>query len=433
MEFFRASLTTTIEILRSGELNLLEYVEELCSRIEANETELQSLLPEEDRGGRLLQEAKALLDKYPTPENRPTLFGIPVGIKDLYNVDGFPTQAGSSLPAELFTGPEANIVKALRSAGALILGKTAMDEFAYAEPSPTKNPYNLMHTPGGSSSGSAAAVAVGLTPLAIGTQTSRSVTAPASFCGVVGYKPSYGRLPIEGAVLLSNSLDTVGLFTQDITSMNDAARALMEDWQLYQPTNKPVIGVPEGKFISFMMEDTREVFERQLNLLEKAGVQVVRVAMPWEEIIDELYPMCIKLLCGEMAEIHQHWVQEYEALYRPMTLRGIRYGEDITQDELSMLRKKQTSLREELEKTMQLQGIDLWVCPSQAATAPEGYSQTGWGGMTIPWSFAGMPTINLPAAMINGLPLGFQCIGFFGKDEQLLAHSKQIFEVINIS
>lgn len=430
MEFYPASLSSTIQLLRSGQLNLLEYIEEICTRIDGIEPELHSLLPEEGRRSRLLQEAIALLEKYPHPEHRPALFGVPVGIKDLFYVDGMPTQAGSALPTELFTGPEANIVKALRSAGALILGKTTMDEFAYAEPSPTKNPHNLNHTPGGSSSGSAAAVAVGLASLAIGTQTSRSITAPASFCGVVGYKPSFDRLIMDGAVLISPSLDTVGLITQDIESMNIAAAALFQDWQPFQSINKPIIGIPDSKFMSFMFDEARSVFENQIQSLSDAGFTIRRVEMPWEDRIDDLYPMCIKLLCGEMAEIHQQWVQDYEALYRPATLAGIRHGSEVTAEELEQFRKEQLVLRDQLTIAMQEHRIDLWACPAQAGTAPEGYNQTGWGGMTIPWSFAGLPTISLPAAQIIGMPIGLQCIGAFGKDEKLLYQAKQVSDII---
>ncbi|MGZ4032387.1 MAG: amidase family protein, partial [Tumebacillaceae bacterium] len=175
MNLYPASLVETVAKLRSGELDLIDYIEYICHRIEETEPHVRALLPEENRRERLLREATALQERFPTSDERPPLYGVPVGIKDLFNVDGFPTQAGSRLPAELFAGPEASVITTLRAAGALILGKTAMDEFAYADPSPTRNPHNLAHTPGGSSSGSAAAVATGITPLGIGTQTTRSI------------------------------------------------------------------------------------------------------------------------------------------------------------------------------------------------------------------------------------------------------------------
>ncbi len=141
---------------------------------------------------------------------RPPLFGIPIGIKDIFHVNGFSTHAGSRLPPKQLMGEEAKCVSDLKKAGALILGKTVTTEFAYFEPGPTMNPHNPNHTPGGSSSGSAAAVAAGLCPLALGSQTIGSIIRPASFCGVVGYKPSYDRISRDGVIPVSPSLDHIG-------------------------------------------------------------------------------------------------------------------------------------------------------------------------------------------------------------------------------
>src|SRR5205807_7593851 len=214
-----APLAATAAALRSGQLDLLTYIDEVCNRIDAAEPLIHALLPEQDRRQRLLTEAEALQKRFPEPASRPPLYGILLGVKDIFHVDGFPTRAGSQLPAELFAGPEAACVTLLRNAGALILGKTISAEFAWIEPGPTHNPHNLNHTPGGSSSGSAAAVAAGFCPLAIGTQTNGSTIRPAAFCGIVGFKPTYARIPTGGLILSSMSLDTVGFFTQDIAGV----------------------------------------------------------------------------------------------------------------------------------------------------------------------------------------------------------------------
>ena len=166
------------------------------------------------RFDRLRREASDLLRRYPDPMARPPLFGALVGVKDIFHVDGFVTRAGSELPPELFAGPEASCVTALRAAGALILGKTVTTQFAYFAPGPTRHPLSTTlgetRTPGGSSSGSAAAVAAGFAPLALGTQTIGSIIRPAAFCGVVGFKPSFGRVATDGVIPLSPSADTVG-------------------------------------------------------------------------------------------------------------------------------------------------------------------------------------------------------------------------------
>src|SRR5438045_4726980 len=223
-----ASLAATATALRSGQLDLLTYIDEACNRIDAAEPLIHALLPEQDRRQRLLTEAEALQKRFPEPASRPPLFGILLGVKDIFRVAGFPTQAGSQLPAELFDGPEAASVTLLRNTGALILGKTISAEFAWIEPGPTRNPHNLDHTPGGSSSGSAAAVAAGFCPLALGSQTVGSVIRPAAFCGVVGFKPSYGRISTDGMVFCSSSLDTIGFFTGAVSGLALLALLLCE-------------------------------------------------------------------------------------------------------------------------------------------------------------------------------------------------------------
>src|SRR5260370_27902379 len=186
-----APLATTAAALRSGQIDLLTYIDEVCDRITSTDPLVHALLPETDRRARLRGEAAALQARFPDPANRPPLYGIPVGVKDTFCVAGFPTQAGSQLPPELFIAPEATCVTMLRAAGVLILGKTVTTEFAYFEPGPTRNPHHLNHTPGASISGSVAAVAAGFSPLAFGTQVIGSTILPATYCGLFVFKPPY--------------------------------------------------------------------------------------------------------------------------------------------------------------------------------------------------------------------------------------------------
>ena len=194
-------LATTAEALRSGRMDIIEYVERICARVAQIDPELEAMLAEPGRFDRLCTEAGALRARFPDPADRPPLYGVLVAVKDIFHVSGFVTRAGAEVPPDLFAGTEAAVVSLLRDAGALILGKSVTTEFAYFEPGPTRNPHNPAHTPGGSSSGSAAAVAAGFCALALGTQTIGSVTRPAAFCGIVGFKPTLGRLPTKGLVL----------------------------------------------------------------------------------------------------------------------------------------------------------------------------------------------------------------------------------------
>jgi Asp-tRNA(Asn)/Glu-tRNA(Gln) amidotransferase A subunit family amidase len=419
----------TSALLRSGQVDLQAFIADVCDRIDMCEPSIQALLPEPDRRTRLLNEAAALQQRYPHPGDRPPLYGILLGVKDIYAVDGFPTRAGSQLSPEVFQGPEASCVTRLRAAGALILGKTVTTEFAYFEPGPTRNPHNLAHTPGGSSSGSAAAVAAGFCPLALGTQTIGSVLRPAAFCGIVGFKPSYGRIPVDGLIFSSPSLDTVGYFTQDVAGTAFVAPLLCSDWRPTTSDRKPVLAVPNGPYLAKASPEGQAAFTRHLALLENAGytVRYIEALLDIDAIIDRHR----RIVAAEMAQVHISWFAQYESLYRPRTAELIRQGQQVSDAELVSARAGRTTLREELESLMTQYGIDLWISPAAAGPAPEGISTTGDSVMNLPWTHAGLPALALPSGRAaNGLPLGLQVAAAFMADEHLLAWAAPIDEVL---
>ena len=427
-----APLIETAAALRSGNLNVFAYINEVCDRIEAEEPQIQALLPETGLRARLLADARALQARYPDPAARPPLYGIPVGIKDMFFVDGFPTRCGSQLPPETFRGQEGDYLKALRRAGALILGKTVTTEFAYFEPGPTRNPHNLAYSPGGSSSGSAAAVAAGYCPLAIGTQVIGSTMRPAAFCGIVGFKSSHARIPINGWILSSEALEHIGIFTQDVAGTRLAASLICENWrpaELSTSSELPVLGVPEGPFLAQASQEGLAAFERQLTLLEQAGYRVRRVQVLQDiEVINRRHN---RIFSAQMAREHAPWFDQYASLYRPRTLAALREGQEITDQALAEMLPGRLVLRQTLEETMERAGIDLWVCPSAPGPAPEGLATTGSPLMNLPWTHAGVPAISLPAgSAANGLPLGFQCIGRFMQDERLLAWAEPMAKIV---
>jgi Asp-tRNA(Asn)/Glu-tRNA(Gln) amidotransferase A subunit family amidase len=211
----KSSLTEMMNGTNTSETSLQESLTLYLERLGQLEPHVRAFVPEAAAAElRLGREKDLLLLTYGEAEPKPALFGIPVAIKDLLHVEGLPTRAGSQLSAELLTGAQGSLVTKLRTLGAVIAGKTVTEEFAYNGPIATRNPHNTGHTPGGSSAGSAAAVAAGICPLAVGTQTLRSVIAPASFCGVVGFKPSYGRVPLDGVLLFSRSMDPWASYTR---------------------------------------------------------------------------------------------------------------------------------------------------------------------------------------------------------------------------
>ncbi len=230
---------------RAGELSVTDYISQIESHFSLREPSVLAFIPEENRFERLRIEAEKLVSRYPDSNHRPSLFGTLVGVKDIFHTDGFVTQAGSQLPSDELQGSEAESVTRLKSAGALILGKTVTTEFAYFTPGLTRNPHNPEHTPGGSSSGSAAAVGAELCPLALGTQTIGSIIRPAAFCGVVGVKPTYERTSREGVIPLSSALDHVGFFAPDISFAMLVAPFLYKDWDhTVSLGGRPVLGIP---------------------------------------------------------------------------------------------------------------------------------------------------------------------------------------------
>jgi Asp-tRNA(Asn)/Glu-tRNA(Gln) amidotransferase A subunit family amidase len=415
------SLSALASNLRSGAVELAEQIDLTERRVNAVNRQIKALLPEHGRWSRLRRDAAALAAKYARPADRPALYGVPVAVKDLFAVDGLPTHAGTSLPADLFAGPEASIVTALRRAGALMLGKSAMDELAYSEPPATRNPHNLEHTPGGSSGGSAAAVASGMCPLALGTQTSRSVIGPAAFCGVVGFKPSFGRMPIDGVVPLSPSFDTIGLLTSDVAGMMEAAAALVPGGCPRRPIKPCALGVPTGKLMTWTLPKGLAAYDRQVEHLRDTGIDVRHVKFLSDDELVEIDRVSMSLLHGEMARVHAVLLETYRDRLRPRTRRGIERGQRVSDTDLDLARELQGRLREQVQRLMDHVGIDAWLTPASAGPAPVGLELTGWGGMTTVWSFAGLPCITVPSGYAaSGLPVGLQAIARFGDDDLLL-------------
>lgn len=410
--------------------DLITAVEQALDRLEAVDPQIEAFVPEPGRRERLLREAEQLQQRCPAGTARPPLYGVLVGIKDIYRVDGLPTRGGSKLPPELFEGPEASCVSLLKAQGALVLGKTVTTEFACFEPGSTRNPHNLAHTPGGSSSGSAAAVAAGLCPLATGSQTIGSVIRPAAYCGIVGFKPSFGRIDPAGVLYVAPSLDHVGLFTQNVTGMRIAAGVLCRDWQpAGVRDNLPALGVPDGPYLEQALPEGLAAFERQVLRLQDAGYAVRRVPVLGDIVaVNQRHRA---LMAYEMAHEHREWFADYEALYRTRTAELIRSGSQMDSSAAAEARAGQLVTRRELESAMRQSAVDIWISPAAPGPAPEDIGSTGDPIMNLPWTHAGVPTLTIPAGRAgNGLPLGLQCASAFGTDEQLLAWAQHLEHVL---
>lgn len=424
-----STLPALVSELRSGSRPLLQYLEQLEAHFEEWGPRVQAFVPEEGRFQRLRRDARLLLERYPDPESRPPLFGVPVGVKDIFHVAGFPTQAGSRLPAGELQGPEAAVVTALKKAGVLILGKTVTTEFAYFAPGPTRNPHHLDHTPGGSSSGSAAAVAAGLSPLALGTQTIGSVIRPAAFCGVVGFKPSYDRISREGVIPLSPSLDHVGFFTPEATGAHRVAALLCANWQPPRSGSLPVLGIPEGPYLERASARGLAHFRAVCDRLAKAGIDVRSV--PAMADFEAIVARHQQLMSAEAAAAHEEWFSRYDHLYHAKTAALLTEGATMPDAVVEAARHGRRRLRDQLGALMDEHEVDLWIAPAAPGPAPAGLESTGDPIMNLPWTQAGLPAVNVPAgANEAGLPLGLQLVGRWYEDEMLLQWAERIESAI---
>jgi Asp-tRNA(Asn)/Glu-tRNA(Gln) amidotransferase A subunit family amidase len=371
-------------------------------RLEAIDPGIEAFVDESDR----LHRSEA------SPPADGPLHALAVAVKDLYRVDGIPTRAGSRLPPSLFEGDESLVVSKLKHAGAVVLGKTAMDEFAYCEPPPTKNPRDPRRTPGGSSGGSAAAVAAGICRLAVGSQTLQSVIVPAAYCGVVGYTSTFGRLPFDG-IALAPSMDTVGFLAPSVADLRTGVSALVPDWNEPRASSPPVLGMLEPWGSPSLVADGWRALETHLEVLRGHGLEVRHTSVPWNDP-DERRKWGMRigdLLHGEMALAHAPWFDRFAHLYGPRTAEAVRGGRAVTVERLSECREAAPILAGMLQESASLAGIDCWICPSARGVAPLGYEDTGNSTMTGFWSYAGFPAISLPVFDgPDGLPLGVQLV-----------------------
>jgi len=419
-----------IEDMRSGQLLLPDFLSQVEARFLEREPKVLALLPEENRFTRLHDDADTLVLAYPDLIKRPVLFGALVGVKDIFQVEGFLTQAGSRLPSNLLQGAEAASVTRLKEVGALIFGKTVTTEFAYFFPGPTRNPHNPEHTPGGSSSGSAAAVAAGFCQLALGTQTIGSIVRPAAFCGVVGFKPTYDRISREGVLPLSPSLDHIGFFTPDVETAKHAGSVLIGDWSLETTDRKPALGIPEGPYLASASDYALARFNAICDSLTQAGYELRRV--PVMDDFQELRNRHDVIMSAEAAEVHADWFKQHQDLYSPKFIELIKRGQAVTSPQLRDAFGARDAFRDQMTQTMNDNTVDLWICPPTVGPAPQGLDSTGDPVMCLPWTQIGFPAMNLPAGKNDeGLPMGFQIVGRWNSDEAVLRWASDLEKIVS--
>jgi Asp-tRNA(Asn)/Glu-tRNA(Gln) amidotransferase A subunit family amidase len=360
---------------------------------------------------------RAWVKARPDREHLPgPLAGIPFGCKDIIETSGLPTEYGSPVYKGRLGTSDAAIVRLLRGRGARLMGKTQTTAFAWKTPSPTRNPNHPDHTPGGSSSGSAAAVAAGMVPFAIGTQTLGSVIRPASFCGVTGFKPSYGVLPMDGVLPCAPSLDTLGLFTHTAGDMQTLWGVLMG--ARTAPAAAPVLGVIEP------LPDVDAVmalaFGRTVEQLRAGGATVRPI-----DLRDRLAAVATAarvVLAAEAAREHGDRYKEHGDKLEDLA-DLVREGLSIPAAQYEQARRAISDGRVAIEQLLAETPVVL--TPAAIGPAPRGFSTTGDPAMNAPWTAMGAPAITIPMPG-KGLPLGLQLTAPYGQDGLLLRTAVQV-------
>ena len=361
----------------------------------------------------VLEQARAL-DRMP---RRSRLHGVPFGIKDIIDTADLPTEYNSSIYRGHRPKADAACVMALKDAGCLILGKTETTEFANNHPSRTLNPHNPAHTPGGSSSGSAAAVADSMVPLALGTQTGGSVIRPAAYCGAYAIKPSFGAINRAGVKPVAESLDTVGIFSR---SVEDLALAL-EVLAGIKPTTvegKPRIGLCRTPRWASADAATQANIEEAAQRLARAGAQVRDYEMPPGS--DQLFDRHKVIMGYETARAltweYRNFPEQISATLRPRLEEGWK----VTRADYDAMREHARQCRHALAED--LRNFDFLLTPSAASEAPRSLASTGDPVFNRAWTLLGVPCVTIPCGKgPNGLPLAVQLVGAFGADAALLA------------
>ena len=336
---------------------------------------------------------------------------IPFGVKDIVETKGMATEYGSPLYKGRVGTEDAAIIREMRGRGAILLGKTVTTAFAYRTPGPTRNPRNLEHTPGGSSSGSAAAVAAGMAPFTIGEQTRGSMIRPASFCGVTGFKPTYDLLPTEGMLPFAKSLDTLGLYTHTPADMIALWKALGKSVASEEAFS---FGAPEP--IPECDPEMANAFRQSIVLLRRSGVAIKPI-----DIVEELKKLVEAgdvLETYEGARVHEARLKQFGDRLDENIANLVRNGLKIPTERYDEARRLVADSRMRFAQIFKSTPVIL--TPAAVGAAPLGLSTTGDPRMNAPWTALGTPAISIPMPVASGLPLGLQLTADLGQDARVL-------------
>ncbi len=430
-------------MIRSGAVSAAELMEGLLAQCDALDGALKVWVTLD--GDAAMAAARGRDRELASEGARGPLHGVPVGIKDIYFTRGVLTTSGSTIYAEFVPDYDATTVALLRQAGAVIMGKTVTTEFACGDPSPTVSPWNAVHTPGGSSSGSAVGAAVGMFPAALGSQTGGSIVRPSSYNGIVGLKPTFGRVSRYGVYPVSESLDTMGpmvrsvedaalmlnvLAGHDINDADSSERPVEDYLQAAQTKiGPPRIGLVRQFFMEQCDDETRANTESVAEKLRDAGAAVEEVSLPVD--FDAVLVGQRALMSVEGAQVHEGNFAVRADDFSSNVHGLIEQG--LATPALAYLKAKH--LQSEFRRGVQsaIGGYDAMLMPTTPAAAPPSRETTGDPKFQSPWTFGGFPEITLPSGLSEGgMPLGVQLVAGHFQEARLLAVAAWCEEVIGV-
>jgi aspartyl-tRNA(Asn)/glutamyl-tRNA(Gln) amidotransferase subunit A len=413
--------------IRDGTLSPVDLVDACLERIRALDGRLRAWAHVDEEGARTA--ARALAAEAGAGRIRGPLHGVPVGIKDIIHVAGMPTTAGAKPWAHRVPSTDAPVVSRLRAAGAIVLGKTHTTEFAYRDPAPTRNPWNLEHTPGGSSAGSGAAVAARMVPVALGTQTVGSVLRPAAFCGVVGVKATHGLTPTADVIPLAWSLDHVGVLARSVADAAVSLAILAHRELAVAPRGAPTLAVAP-QLLERAEPDNAAHLRATAEAFARAGARIVEVALP--PSFARLHDAGLTVLQAEAAAYHADDFARHAAEFgvgiRTAVEAGLRHGA------VDYIRANRARLAFRDEVMPLLERHDALLTPTAPGPAPAGLGSTGDAWFCAPWSSAGVPAVTLPSGVAPaGLPYAVQLVAAAGREAPLLGTAAWCEDVLRFA
>jgi len=443
MELHELSISQASQRISKGTLSSLDLADALLKQISRFEKYLNAWVTIDEK--QVIKDAKNLDIELANHGPRSPIHGIPIGLKDIYYTNGMRTTACSIINSDMIPTFDATVTRKLKEAGAIILGKTVTTEFANADPSKTINPWNSNHTPGGSSSGSAVAVASLMCPAAMGSQTGGSIIRPASYNGVVGLKPTFGRISCYGVIPVSWSLDTLGPITR---SVQDAAiiLGLISGYDSKDPSTlpqskcdefeyapeaikPPKIGVIQN-FLDSSNQHVKDHTEKVINILSKAGAHVELIRMPNSyEFAEGIHST---IMDTETAEYHKNTFKIRPNDYGPKLRERIKKGLLTSGTEYSNAQRLRKIYNHDID--LLASQWDILLTPSTDSTAPKDLTTTGNPWFQSPWTLSGVPTLTIPSGLSpnTNLPLGIQLISKMFNEQQLISSGLWCEKVLNL-